>query len=106
MGESLDKTEIYKREYNTEVTQLLVSDAEIAVQRLKGYSEFKSYKSRLKQAKDFVSKLPTEIIIPEIPQDDEDNISINPDKYHDQEVDDLHDAEHELEEYNKKHNNE
>lgn len=99
-------TEIYKREYNTEVTQLLVSDAEIAVQRLKGYSEFKSYKSRLKQAKDFVSKLPTEIIIPEIPQDDEDNISINPDKYHDQEVDDLHDAERELEEYNKKHNNE
>ena len=98
--------EIYNREYNTDITKLLVSDAEIAVERLKGYPEYKSYKSSLKDAKAFVDTLPTEIVMPEIPQDAEDNVGIDEDAYYDQEVDDLHDAENRLEEYNLTHNNE
>ena len=97
--------EIYKREYNTDITKLLVADAEVAVKRLKGYSEYKSYKSRLSQAKAYADSLPSEIIMPEIPKDDEDNQSIDSGDYYDQEVDDLHKAEQELEEYNKKHQN-
>lgn len=68
------------------------------------YSEYKSYKSRLSQAKAYADSLPSEIIMPEIPKDDEDNQSIDSGDYYDQEVDDLHKAEQELEEYNKKLN--
>lgn len=95
--------EINNREYNTDITKLLISDAEEAVRRLKGYPEYKSYLSRLNKAKSYANSLPSKIVMPVIPQDSDDSSDINEDKYYDKEVDDLHDAEEELDEYNKNH---
>lgn len=97
-------TEINNREYNTDVTQLLISDAEKAIKRLKGYLEYNSYVKRLNTAKEYVNKLPTEIIMPEIPEDYTDDENIDEDTYYDEEVEDLHDAEKELEDWQNENN--
>lgn len=94
--------ELGKREYNTEVTQILLADAEVAIDRLKGYSVYTSYLERFESVKERVNNLPTEIIMPEIPEDSEDDKDIDPDDYIDPEVEALHDAEEKLNNSTKK----
>jgi penicillin-binding protein 1A len=91
-------TELNNRNYNTSVTQLLYKDAKKAVKRLKGYDEYSSYKSRLASAKTRIDGLPTDLTAPEIPQDYEDDTSIDESEYEDKEVEDYEEA---LDEYNK-----
>lgn len=71
------------RHYNDESTQLLLSDAETMLERLKGYSSYNGYKTRLNTQKARIKKLPTEPETPDIPEDDDDNTSIDEDQYKD-----------------------
>ena len=92
--------ELYNRNYNTSVTQLLLSDAKTAIARLKGYSEYSSYKERLDSAESRISGLPTDVASPEIEYDSSDNSSyVDSNQYYDKEVEDYKRA---LEEYNRK----
>lgn len=79
--------ELNNREYNTDITQLLYKDAQTAIKRLKGYSIYNSYVTRLQSAKAHIDSLPKKITMPEIPEDDEDSDAIDTDKYDDPEVD-------------------
>jgi len=77
-------TELYKRKYNTDITQLLYSDAKISIERLKGYSVYTSYKNRLQNVKKYIDGLPLEIEQPQYPKDNEDTLDINKNKYNDE----------------------
>lgn len=95
--------ELNSRNYNTEITQLLYEDAEKAVERLDGYDCYDDYLDKLAKAKDYIDSLPTEIIVevPKVPEDSNDNVSIDEDDYIDnppvveivQEVDEKDDEE-------------
>lgn len=91
--------EMYRRSFNTDVTKLLVSDAEEALERLKGYSEYKTYQRNFNKAKAYVNGLPDKIVMPEIPHDDEDDTYIDTRKYYDSAVAEYKKRKKELENY-------
>lgn len=71
------------RHYNDSATQLLLSDAETMLERIKGYSSYNEYATRLKTQKSRIKKLPSEPETPDIPEDSEDNMGINESQYDD-----------------------
>lgn len=72
-----------KRKYYTSTTKALIKDGRKAIQRLKGYPEYDSYKKSFDSAVERAEKLPKKQDTPDIPADGSDNKDINEDKYTD-----------------------
>lgn len=72
-----------KRKYYTNTTKALIKDGQKAIERLKGYKEYKSYKASFDSAVAYAKKLPKRENIPTIPGDNSDNKPIDTNKYTD-----------------------
>lgn len=72
-----------KRKYYNSTTKALIRDGKKAVQKLKGYSEYNSYKKSFDSAIARAEKLPNKPKTPAIPADGSDNKDIDPGKYTD-----------------------
>ena len=72
-----------KRKYYTSTTKALIRDGKKAIERLKGYSEYNSYKSSFDSAVERAEKLPKKQETPDIPGSDSDNSAVDPNKYTD-----------------------
>lgn len=64
--------QLNNRQYYSSLTKLLINDALIYIERLKGYKEYASYMSKYKTAVSKCKSLPKEPDKPEIPQDSDD----------------------------------
>ena len=72
-----------KRKYYTNTTKALIKDGKKAIERLKGYSEYNSYKSSFDSAVERAEKLPKKQETPDIPGSGSDNSEVDPNKYTD-----------------------
>ena len=72
-----------KRKYYTSTTKALIKDGQKAIERLKGYSEYNSYKSSFDSAVERAEKLPKKQDTPDIPGSGSDNSEVDPNKYSD-----------------------
>ena len=72
-----------KRKYYTNTTKALIKDGKKAIERLKGYSEYNSYKSSFDSAVERAEKLPKKQETPDIPGSGSDNSEVDPSKYTD-----------------------
>lgn len=72
-----------KRKYYTSTTKALIKDGKKAIKKLKGYSEYDSYKKSFDSAVERAEKLPKKQDTPDIPADGSDNKDINEDQYTD-----------------------
>lgn len=70
-----------KRKYYTNTTKALIKDGQKAINRLKGYKEYSSYKTAFDDAVAYAKKLPKKTNIPDIPGDKSDNTPINENQY-------------------------
>ncbi len=71
------------REYYTDTTKALIKDGKKAVKRLKGYSEYDTYKSQLDSAIKRAKALPKKEDTPDTPADSSDNQDIDESQYAD-----------------------
>lgn len=72
-----------KRKYYTSTTKALIKDGKKAIEKLKGYSEYDSYKKSFDSAVERAEKLPKKQEIPAVPADGSDNKDIDKDQYTD-----------------------
>lgn len=72
-----------KRKYYTKTTKALIRDGETAIEKLKGYTEYNSYKRNFDSAAERAKKLPKKQNQPTIPADGSDNRPVDPNKYTD-----------------------
>lgn len=72
-----------KRKYYTNTTKALIKDGKKAIERLKGYSEYNSYKTSFDSAVERAEKLPKKQETPDIPGSGSDNSEVDPSKYTD-----------------------
>lgn len=72
------------RSYYTDVTKMLIADLRVAVERLKGYSEYSSYKSRMKSTIAEAKRKPKQPEMPDIPEDEMDGRDPSMDDYPDE----------------------
>lgn len=86
-------TELGNRKYYSDTTKLLLADAKDAVERLNGYTEYKSYVTWYNTEEARVKKLPKEPEKPKVPKDNTDSEPINPGKYPEDKVDDTTDKD-------------
>lgn len=76
-----------KRSYYTSTTKLLIEDGKKAIEKLKGYSEYKSYKQDFEAAAEAAKKLPDKPETPVTPEDPSDSKPIDPDDYEESDTD-------------------
>lgn len=72
-----------KRKYYTSTTKALIKDGKKAIEKLKGYSEYDSYKKSFDSAVERAEKLPKKQETPDIPANGSDNKDIDKDQYTD-----------------------
>lgn len=72
-----------KRTYYNATTKALIKDGNAAIKRLKGYSEYDSYKASFDSAVKRAKTLPTKQETPDIGGTPSDNTPANPDNYTD-----------------------
>ena len=72
-----------KRTYYNATTKALIKDGKAAIKRLKGYSEYNSYKASFDSAVKRAEALPVKQETPDVPGTPSDNTPVNPDNYTD-----------------------
>lgn len=70
-----------KRKYYTSTTKALIRDGKTAIEKLKGYNEYNSYKKSFDSVAERAKKLPKKQNKPTVPADNSDKRPIDPDKY-------------------------
>lgn len=72
-----------KRKYYTATTKALIRDGNKAIEKLKGYNDYASYKRSFDSVVERAKTLPKKTEQPTIPADSSDNLPVDPDKYTD-----------------------
>lgn len=72
-----------KRKYYNSTTKALIRDGKKAIKKLKGYSEYDSYKKSFDRAVEKAEKLPKKQNTPDIPANNDDKNNIDPSQYTD-----------------------
>lgn len=70
-----------KRKYYTSTTKALIRDGKTAIEKLKGYDEYNTYKKSFDSVAERAKKLPKKQNKPTVPADNSDKRPIDPDKY-------------------------
>lgn len=72
-----------KRKYYSATTKALIRDGNKAIEKLKGYNDYASYKRSFDSVVERAKRLPKKTEQPTIPADSSDNLPVDPDKYTD-----------------------